>query len=42
VDEKKGMVYCLSQASDAAQVIQTHKEAHGLIPDSVELVKQGK
>jgi hypothetical protein len=42
VDEKKGTVLCLSQASDAAQVVKTHKEAHGLVPVSVMPVKQGQ
>ena len=42
VDEKRGTVLCLSQASDASKVIQTHKEAHGLIPVSVTSVKQGQ
>ena len=42
VDEKKGTVLCLSQASDASKVIQTHKEAHGLVPISVTAVKQGQ
>jgi phenolic acid decarboxylase len=42
VDEKKGVVICLSQASDSAQVVQTHKEAHGLVPDYIAPVKQGQ
>lgn len=42
VDEENGIVYCLSQASDASKVIQTHKEAHGLSPDSVTPIKQGQ
>jgi hypothetical protein len=42
VDEKRGTVLCLSQASDASKVIQTHKEAHGLIPLTVTEVKQGQ
>ncbi|HEY4063054.1 MAG TPA: DUF4242 domain-containing protein [Puia sp.] len=41
VDEKDGRVICLSQAPDSAAVVATHKEAHGLIPVSVEKVKQG-
>jgi len=40
VDEKDGTVICLSQAKDAAPVIKTHKEAHGLIPAYVLKVKQ--
>lgn len=42
VDEKKGTVLCLSQASDPSKVIATHKEAHGLIPVSIEAVKEGE
>jgi hypothetical protein len=42
VDVKTGTVLCLSQASDASKVIETHKEAHGLIPVSVMAVKQGQ
>lgn len=41
VDEKNGVVMCLSQANDSASVINTHKEAHGLIPAYVLKVKQG-
>ena len=42
VDETKGLVVCLSQARDASSVINTHKEAHGLIPAYVLKVKQGE
>ena len=42
VDEKEGVVMCLSQAKDSNAVIQTHKEAHGLLPAYVEQVKPGK
>jgi len=42
VDEKDGRVVCLSQAPDSSAVINTHKEAHGLVPVSVEKVKQGQ
>ena len=42
VDEKDGRVVCLSQAPDSAAVVNTHKEAHGLLPVSVEKVKQGQ
>lgn len=41
VDEKTGTVMCLSQAPDSAAVINTHKEAHGLLPVYIEQVKQG-
>jgi len=42
VDEKNGMVLCLSQAKDSNDVIQTHKEAHGLLPAYVLKVKEGE
>lgn len=42
VDEKSGTVLCLSQAPDSAAVVNTHREAHGLIPVSVERVVQGQ
>jgi len=42
VDEKKGTIFCLSQASDSSAVISTHKEAHGLLPAYVLEVKQGE
>ena len=42
VDERSGTVVCLSQAPDADAVINTHKEAHGLVPVSIEKVKQGQ
>jgi Protein of unknown function (DUF4242) len=42
VDEKEGTVMCLSEAKDSSSVIETHKEAHGLIPAYVLKVKQGE
>lgn len=42
VDEKNGRVLCLSQAPDSSAVINTHREAHGLIPVSVVKVEQGQ
>lgn len=42
VDEKRGVVVCLSQAANAEDIIATHKEAHGLLPHSIKAVKQGK
>jgi hypothetical protein len=41
VDEKKGKVYCLSQAKNEASVTNTHTEAHGLIPSKVFQVSGG-
>jgi len=42
VDEKRGIVVCLSQAAKASDVADTHKEAHGLLPASIAPVKQGQ
>ncbi len=42
VNEKKGIVLCLSEARDANAVMNTHREAHGLLPKTVSLVKQGE
>jgi hypothetical protein len=42
VDEKNGTVMCLSEAKDSTSIIQTHKEAHGLLPNVVMKVKQGQ
>jgi Nickel responsive protein SCO4226-like len=42
VDEKSGTVFCLSQAPDSNAIINTHKEAHGLLPAYVLKVRQGQ
>ena len=42
VDEKAGVVMCLSEAADSNAIIATHKEAHGLIPVEILMVKQGE
>jgi hypothetical protein len=42
VDEKEGVVMCLVQAKDSTALIQTHKEAHGLLPAAISEVKQGQ
>ena len=42
VNEKDGVVVCFSQAPDPNAIIATHKEAHGLVPDQIEQVKQGQ
>ena len=41
VDEKEGVIVCLSQAKDSTAVIENHKEAHGLLPAEIYEVKQG-
>ncbi len=42
VDEKAGVIMCLSEAPDSLAVKHTHKEAHGLLPAYVLQVKQGQ
>ena len=42
VNEKDGVVVCFSQAPDPNAIVATHKEAHGLVPDEIEQVKQGQ
>lgn len=42
VDTDNGTIFCLSQAPDSNAIIQTHKEAHGLLPAYVLPVKQGQ
>lgn len=42
VDEKKGVIMCLSEAPDSNAVKNAHKEAHGLMPAYVLKVKQGQ
>ena len=41
VDESHGVVYCLSEAKDAASVTSTHREAHGLLPTRILPVVSG-
>lgn len=42
LDEKEGVIMCLSEAPDSSAVINTHKEAHGLAPNEIRKVKQGE
>jgi len=42
VNEKEGMIMCLSEAKDSSLIIKTHKEAHGLVPAKIMKVKQGQ
>lgn len=42
VDEKAGNIYCLSSAADSAHIASAHKEAHGLLPQQVYAVTDGK
>ena len=41
-NEKDGTVFCLSEAPDRESAIAVHREAHGLMPDEVIEVKEGK
>ena len=42
VDEKQGKVFCLSEAPDSTAIINTHKEAHGLLPAYILKVQEGQ
>lgn len=42
VNEKEGVVFCLSESTDSTSVIRAHKEAHGLVPEKIAKVKQGE
>jgi hypothetical protein len=41
VDEPGGKIYCLSSSPSPQAITKTHKEAHGLLPDSIYLVTSG-
>lgn len=41
VDEKNGVIYCLSSASDAASIRKTHAASHGLMPGKIYPVVSG-
>ena len=40
-DEQTGTVQCLAEAPNAEAAIAVHREAHGLIPDSIAEVSEG-
>jgi len=42
VNEKDGVVMCLVEAKDSSALINTHKDAHGLLPDKIYRVIQGQ
>lgn len=42
VDEQHGTVYCLSEAPAAHNVVDTHREAHGLLPSRILPVTSGQ
>ncbi len=41
-NEDEGMVYCLSEAPSKEAAIAVHREAHGMVPDEIIEVEQGK
>ncbi|MBO9683789.1 MAG: DUF4242 domain-containing protein, partial [Flavisolibacter sp.] len=41
VDESKGIIYCLSSAPDTAAITSTHRDAHGLLPQTIYKVEDG-
>lgn len=41
LDEKEGVIMCLSEAPNPEAIISTHKEAHGLLPSEVMKVQEG-
>ena len=41
VDPEKGKIYCLSKAPNEESIINTHREAHGLLPSHVYKVTDG-
>lgn len=42
VDEPAGKIYCLAESSSKANMFKTHQKAHGLVPDYIMEVKDGK
>ncbi|MFO1009245.1 MAG: DUF4242 domain-containing protein [Planctomycetota bacterium] len=41
VDEKGGRIHCLVEAPDESAVVETHRAAHGLLPEAVHEVVAG-
>jgi hypothetical protein len=41
VDEQEGKIFCLVDAPDAEAAIAVHREAHGLVADSIYPVIEG-
>ena len=41
VDESAGKIFCLVEAPDAEAANQVHREAHGLVADSISPVIEG-
>jgi hypothetical protein len=41
VDERQGKVFCLAEAPSAAAAAAVHREAHGLVADTIYQVQEG-
>jgi hypothetical protein len=41
VDEKTGNIHCLAEAPNAEACARVHKEAHGLMADEIDEVREG-
>ena len=41
VDEEAGKIFCLVEAPDAEAAVSVHREAHGLLADSIFPVTEG-
>ena len=41
VDEKQGKIFCLVEAPDAEAAESVHREAHGLVAESIFRVSEG-
>jgi hypothetical protein len=41
VDEGAGRIFCLVDAPDAEAAVRVHREAHGLVADSIHRVVEG-
>jgi len=42
IDETNGDVYCLASCANSADLVKTHAEAHGLLPDEIFEVTEGQ
>ena len=42
VDEQTGTIMCLAEAPTAEAAVAVHREAHGLVADSIEEVSEGR
>jgi len=42
VDERNGTIHCLAEAPNAQALVETHRKAHGLLPETVVPVVEGR